>query len=155
MAAVIGLSALILNSVIAFSIIKYLGAAYLLYLGISAIRNMLKRQTSFSVDPNVAPDKGVFKQGVIVSILNPKVALFFLSFLPQFVDTESGSTAMQLMMLGTLFCGLATLCNIVYATLGSWLFGNPKMAGYSRIIESISGGLLIALAGKIALDKTT
>lgn len=152
-AAVVGLSALVLNSAIVFSIVKYLGAAYLFYLGVTSIRNMLKGQSSFSIEVSSKSDKGVFKQGVIVSILNPKVALFFLSFLPQFVDVSSGSATMQLLVLGTLFSALATLCNIVYAVAGSWLFSNPKMSRYTRIIEGVSGGLLIALAGKIALSK--
>ncbi|PMJ95705.1 LysE family translocator [Vibrio sp. 10N.261.55.A7] len=152
-AAVVGLSALVLNSAIVFSIVKYLGAAYLLYLGVMSVRNMLKGTSSFSVEAGSGSDKGIFKQGVIVSILNPKVALFFLSFLPQFVDVNSGSVTMQLLILGTLFSGLATLCNIVYAVVGSWLFSNPKMARYTRVIEGVSGGLLIVLAGKIALSK--
>ncbi|MEZ9231381.1 LysE family translocator [Vibrio amylolyticus] len=154
-AAVVGLSALVLNSAIVFSIVKYLGAAYLLYLGVMSVRNMLKGTSSFSVEAGSGSDKGkgIFKQGVIVSILNPKVALFFLSFLLQFVDVSSGSVTMQLLILGTLFSGLATLCNIVYAVVGSWLFSNPKMARYTRVIEGVSGGLLIALAGKIALSK--
>lgn len=153
LAAVLGLSTLILNSALAFSIIKYVGAAYLLYLGISSLRNMLIGQTSFKVTDDNEPTKNVFKQGVFVSILNPKVALFFLSFLPQFVDISAGSASMQLLVLGIIFSVLATLCNLFYATIGSWLFINPNMSRYSRILEGISGTLLIGLAGKIVFSK--
>ena len=95
----------------------------------------------------------MFRQGVVVSVLNPKVALLFLSFLPQFIDISAGSTNMQLLMLGLLFSILATLCNIIYAVLGSWLLSNPKAGRYTRIIEGVSGFLLVGLAGKIALSK--
>lgn len=154
LAAVFGLSALILSSAVAFSVVKYLGAAYLLYLGISSLRNMLRGQSSLTMTAaSSSANESIFRQGVVVSVLNPKVALFFLSFLPQFIDVGQGSTSMQLLMFGLLFSALATGCNVVYALLGSWLFNNPKVARYTRVIEGVSGVLLIGLAGKIALSK--
>ncbi|CAG9001110.1 MAG: Leucine efflux protein [Candidatus Celerinatantimonas neptuna] len=153
LAACLGLSAIILSSAVAFTVIKWLGAAYLLYLGFMSLKSMRQGQSKLSVSNNFEMGNHVFKQGVIVSALNPKVALFFLSFLPQFIDVAAGSTNMQLLILGLLFSVLATLCNVTYAIAGSWLLGRPKASRYTRIIEGVSGFLLVGLAGKIALSK--
>ena len=102
---------------------------------------------------SVETNKNLFVQGVIVSVLNPKVALFFLSFLPQFVDTSTGSASMQLLVLGLLFSALATLCNVLYASVGSWVFSRSNSQRYSRALEGASGVLLIGLAGKVAISE--
>jgi len=153
LAACLGLSAIILSSALAFSVVKWLGAAYLLYLGIMSLKSMWQGKSKLSVSHDSESINNVFKQGVIVSVLNPKVALFFLSFLPQFIDTSAGSVNIQLLILGLLFSVLATLCNVIYAVAGSYLLGSPKANRYTRIIEGVSGFLLIGLAGKIALSK--
>ncbi|MBO1256599.1 LysE family translocator [Alteromonas sp. 5E99-2] len=153
MASCLGLSAIIVNSAITFTAIKWLGAAYLVYLGIQSLISMWKGQTRLTLDKNTLDNKNVFIQGAIVSTLNPKVALFFLSFLPQFIDLYQGSTSNQLLMLGLLFSVLATLCNLVYAMAGNWLLSNKKSENYSRWLEGLSGFLLIGLAGKIVLDQ--
>ncbi|MGF1731553.1 lysine transporter LysE [Photobacterium proteolyticum] len=153
-AAVFGLSALILSSAYAFMLVKYLGAAYLLYLGISSLRNFMKGESKLTLPDQKPETTNVFRQGVIVSVLNPKVAMFFLSFLPQFIDTSlSSSATQQLLVLGLLFCGLATLCNSAYAMLGSWIVNSAKASRFSRIIEGVSGLLLIGLAAKIAFSN--
>jgi len=152
-AACLGLSAIILSSTLAFSVIKWLGAAYLLYLGIMSLKSMWQGKSKLSNNNNKNTQSNVFRQGIIVSVLNPKVALFFLSFLPQFIDISAGDTNLQLLVLGSLFSGLATLCNIIYAVAGSWLLNSPKAKRYTRVIEGVSGFLLIGLAGKIALTK--
>lgn len=152
-AAVFGLSALILSSAYAFLLVKYLGAAYLLYLGITSLRNYLKGQSKLTLPDQEKMPANVFRQGVIVSVLNPKVAMFFLSFLPQFIDTSQSSTSYQLLVLGLIFCGLATMVNATYAMLGSWVVNSSKAARFSHMIEGISGLLLIGLATKIALSK--
>ena len=153
LAAVLGLSAVILSSAFAFSIIKWLGAIYLLYLGFSSLQSMWKGGSKLTQQTENKARGSVFKQGIVVSVLNPKVALFFLSFLPQFIDMTASSVNMQLLILGLFFSGLATLCNIVYAVVGSWLLKGAQANRYSRIIEGVSGVLLIGLAGKIALGK--
>jgi len=152
-AACLGLSAIILSSALAFSVIKWLGAAYLLYLGIMSLKSMWQGKSKLSNNNKKNTQSNVFRQGIIVSVLNPKVALFFLSFLPQFIDISAGDTNLQLLVLGSLFSGLATLCNIIYAVAGSWLLNSPKAKRYTRVIEGVSGFLLIGLAGKIALTK--
>ncbi|UXI04134.1 LysE family translocator [Photobacterium sp. TY1-4] len=153
-AAVFGLSALILSSAYAFLVVKYLGAAYLLYLGICALRSFARGESKLALDESQSGTQNIFRQGVIVSILNPKVAMFFLSFLPQFIDTSlASSPTHQLLILGVVFCGLATLCNAAYATLGSWVLNSPQASRFSRAIEGVSGVLLIGLAAKIAFSK--
>ncbi|HSD83688.1 MAG TPA: LysE family translocator, partial [Anaerolineae bacterium] len=93
LAAALGLSALLLSSALAFSVVKYLGAAYLIYLG---LRRLLSRDAA---QPTATLQRQslrrIFRQGVVVAVLNPKTALFFLAFLPQFVDPARGSAAAQ------------------------------------------------------------
>ncbi|BFL83720.1 LysE family translocator [Shewanella baltica] len=149
LAASLGLSAIILSSALAFSIVKWLGAAYLVYLGIQALISMWRGNNKIVVDDTSKPNGNVFFQGIVVSVLNPKVALFFLSFLPQFIDPLAGSTSIQLLTLGLIFSLLATLCNVLYASAGSWVFSRPNSQRYSRALEGISGVLLIGLASKV------
>lgn len=152
LAACLGLSALILSSAVAFSIVKWLGAAYLLYLGVQSLRAMLRGTNKLTLTLTEENQQNIFLQGVIVSVLNPKVALFFLSFLPQFINQSSEAVWLQLLVLGALFSGLATVVNLLYALLGSWVFSRPNTQTYSRVLEGFSGMLLIGLAGKVALD---
>jgi threonine/homoserine/homoserine lactone efflux protein len=153
LAAVLGLSALILSSAFLFTVIKYLGAAYLLYLGVQSLINCYKNNSKICVEESNEKQKNVFKQGVIVSVLNPKVAMFFLAFLPQFIDPNSLNAAAELLTLGLLFSLLATGCNILYASLGSILFSSPKADKYSRVLEGVSGTILVGLSAKIALSN--
>ncbi|EJV0276911.1 LysE family translocator [Vibrio parahaemolyticus] len=152
LAACLGLSAIILSSAVAFTAVKWLGAAYLVYLGVQALLSMWRGESKLVVNESLGSNKNVFAQGVIVSVLNPKVALFFLSFLPQFIDTSTGSASTQLLVLGLLFSALATMCNVLYASVGSWVFSRSNSQRYSRALEGISGVLLIGLAGKVAIS---
>ncbi|HCE2933180.1 TPA: LysE family translocator [Vibrio parahaemolyticus] len=152
LAACLGLSAIILSSAVAFTAVKWLGAAYLVYLGVQALLSMWRGESKLVVNESIGSNKNVFAQGVIVSVLNPKVALFFLSFLPQFIDTSTGSALTQLLVLGLLFSALATMCNVLYASVGSWVFSRSNSQRYSRALEGVSGVLLIGLAGKVAIS---
>lgn len=152
LAACLGLSAIILSSALAFNIVKWLGAAYLLYLGVKALISCWQGQSRIVIGDNATSNTNVFLQGMVVSVLNPKVALFFLSFLPQFIDPASGEVATQLLILGLLFSGLATLVNLLYAASGSWLFNRADSQRYARGLESVSGVLLVGLAGKVAIS---
>lgn len=96
-AAAVGLSALLMSSAIAFGVVKYLGAAYLIYLGIQRLRR--EESLEPSQDAPRAKLSRVFGQGIIVNILNPKTALFFFAFLPQFVDASRGNVALQILVL--------------------------------------------------------
>jgi threonine/homoserine/homoserine lactone efflux protein len=116
-AAALGLSAILLSSALAFNVVKYLGAAYLVYLG---IRKLASRQEEFSQAIIYTQSlKRIYSQGVIVNLLNPKVALFFLAFLPQFVDLSHGNPTTQVLALGALFVGMAVITDSCYALLGS------------------------------------
>ena len=153
LAAVIGLSAIIAQSALAFNIIKYVGAAYLVYLG---IRSIISRKKTFDVKNKMQQQSytRIFWQGVITNVLNPKVALFFLAFLPQFINVESKHTALQILFLGTWFNVGGTLVNILVAILfgkiGTWLSHSPRFIQWQ---ERITGAMLIALGIKVALSK--
>lgn len=153
LAACIGLSAIIVSSALAFSAIKCLGAAYLLWLGMKALMAMYKGQSQLKFEQTNRAGN-VFYQGIVVSVLNPKVALFFLSFLPQFINSENPHIGTQLLLLGSTFSVLATLINLLYAFAGSALLRGAKAARMSRIMEGISGVLLVGLAGKIVMTKS-
>ncbi len=139
-AAALGLSALLLSSAMAFSIVKYLGAAYLIYLG---VRKLLTKSDG-AHETHVKPESlgRIFTQGVTVAVLNPKTALFFLAFLPQFVDHTKGPVALQLLALGTLFVLMAIVSDGMYALLassaGNWLKSHRQV----WVLERYAAGLL-------------
>jgi threonine/homoserine/homoserine lactone efflux protein len=151
-AAALGLSAVLLTSALAFQVVKYLGAAYLIYLGV--------RKIFFEHDQPDTPTRHepqalsrIFSQGVVVNVLNPKTALFFFAFLPQFVDPERGAVALQFLLLGLMFIGIAICSDSLYAllagTAGRWLKGRP---GFLRRQRYFSGGIYIALGVTTALS---
>ena len=148
-AAAIGLSAVLASSAEAFTVVKYAGAAYLLYLG---IRALLSRGEDVEA-PASRGRRRLFWQGLVVAALNPKTALFFLAFLPQFMDPSRGSVALQAAVLGALFVALATLSDAAYAVLagsaGGWL--RRRLAHRGRLAR-ISGGVYIALGAAAALS---
>lgn len=123
-AAALGLSAILYSSALAFNVVKYLGAAYLIYLGINKL--FFSRETEADENMKRESLRRVYWQGFAVNILNPKTALFFFAFLPQFVSPERGSTITQTLLLGTIFVGLAILTDSLYALLASSLAGPLK-----------------------------
>ncbi|MBO1519554.1 LysE family translocator [Oceanisphaera pacifica] len=146
--AVIGLSALLMQSAMAFIVIKYLGAAYLLYLGWTCLH------TAATLELLEVPSRDsrlqIFYRGLMVGLLNPKVALFFLAFLPQFVDQELGSVPVQLLILGAVFTLTATLCNGAYALLAQRL--KRRLQGSKRasvIMNRLSGFIMMALGVRL------
>ncbi len=152
-AAVAGLSAIIAKSALAFSIIKYVGAAYLIYLGIQSVLDKSKELQINTSIQKISYQK-IFWQGVITNVLNPKVALFFLAFLPQFINVKSGNTTWQILFLGIWFNIGGTLINIIVALLfgkiGKWL---SKSVNFVQWQKKITGGILIALGIKVALSS--
>jgi len=143
-AATLGLSALLASSAAAFQFVKYLGAAYLVYLGVRTLRSA---ETHF-VEAVAAERKlaRVFGQGVLVNVLNPKTALFFLAFLPQFVDTSRGHATLQIFELGVLFALMGWFSDSIWAlvagSLAEHLRRSPRLR---RAQRNVSGGTLIAL----------
>jgi threonine/homoserine/homoserine lactone efflux protein len=141
LAAAAGLSGLIAASVTAFTIVRYAGAAYLLYLG---VRKLLERDQPADAAPSAR--SRLFLRGVIVQLLNPKIAIFFVAFLPQFVDSSRGPIALQVLVLGTLFTVLAILSDGAYVLLagavGGWLRTGRRAR---RALAKVSGGVYIGL----------
>jgi threonine/homoserine/homoserine lactone efflux protein len=133
-AATIGLSSLLASSATAFTVVKYAGAAYLIFLG---ARRLLRRER-FAEERARAPRsrRRLFLDGVVVNVLNPKTALFFLAFLPQFVDPEQGLATLQILVLGLAFTVIALCSDSVWAlaagTLGSWLRRSRWYLGVKR-----------------------
>ena len=148
--AALGLSAILATSAVAFSAVKLIGAAYLVWLGIQALRS---KGSKMSVNGQVA-QKGymkIFKQGFLVAVLNPKVAIFFLAFLPQFVEAGAGSVSAQLFLHGSLIIVVAAFIEPPLILIGG------KLAGYldnnthvSRWMDRGLGALFIGLGVKLA-----
>ena len=151
-AATLGLSAIVAYSPMVYAVIKYLGAAYLVYLGVDLLR---RRQVRIADDgPTGLPLSGVYWQGVLTEILNPKIALFFLSFLPQFVDPARGSVAGQTLFFGLVFHVTGVPINMLVAVAGSaiavWFSRNPL---FEQIRNWLSSIVLIGLGVRLALSE--
>jgi threonine/homoserine/homoserine lactone efflux protein len=147
-AASAGLSALIVASSLAFSAVKYAGAAYLIYLG---VRKLLARDPLRRVERDGEPLRRAFARGAIVNLLNPKTALFFLAFLPQFVAPARGGVWSQALVLGFVFVGLGLVTDSLYALAAG------SVAGLLRrkrdVVRYGSGIVFIALGASAALVK--
>lgn len=146
LAAAVGLSALLVSSATAFSVVKYLGAAYLVYLGIQRLRS---KESLAAASETAAPQATlarVFTQGIVVNVLNPKTALFFFAFLPQFIDPARGHVATQILSLGILFACMGTASDSLWAlfsgSVAGWLRNNQR---WMRNERYVSGGILISL----------
>jgi threonine/homoserine/homoserine lactone efflux protein len=148
-AAAVGLSQLVSTSALAFSVVKYAGAAYLLYLGLRALRRREGLDLSAAARSLRLPR--IFRDGIIVNVLNPKVALFFLAFLPQFVDPANGAATAQILALGVVFFLIALAVDILYAivagSLSGWLRRRPA---YLRRQRFAVGGVYLALGASAA-----
>ncbi|MEO1679248.1 MAG: LysE family translocator [Pseudomonadota bacterium] len=149
--AVVGISAIIATSAFLFSVVKYLGAAYLVYLGVRALIEQAPIDLGQGRLPITAPQ--AFRQAILAEVLNPKTALFFLAFLPQFVSPESGSAMVQLALLGILFALIGFMSTIVYSIaaggLGRFLRRNPVVLRWQgRVV----GGIYCALGLRLALQ---
>lgn len=117
-AAAVGLSAVLATSAAAFNTVKWLGAAYLVYIG---VRTLLRPAQVMTADQPAVSVRRSFTQGVVVNVLNPKVALFFLSFLPQFIRPEVGRPGVQALVLGLVFVGIGFCTDSTYSLVASQL----------------------------------
>jgi threonine/homoserine/homoserine lactone efflux protein len=141
-AATVGLSALVASSATAFTAVKLVGAAYLIIVG---IRRIVTGDESERVQAPPAPLRRFYRQGVIVNVFNPKTALFFLAFLPQFVDTNA-SVYPQVAVLGLTFSTIAFASDCCYALLADLLAARFRRGGHgARIRRYASGGIFVAL----------
>jgi threonine/homoserine/homoserine lactone efflux protein len=148
--AALGLSAILATSAVAFSAVKWIGAAYLIWLGIQALRS---KGAQMSVNEQASP-KGlmkIYKQGVLVAVLNPKVAIFFLAFLPQFVENGAGPVSAQLFVHGFLIIVVAAFIEPPLIIIGSKLTGYLSSNRHvSRWMDRGLGALFIWLGIKLA-----
>ena len=151
LAATLGVSALVLSSALLFSVLKWAGAAYLIVLGIRTLRAPTPDALTVTV-PDAPPLPRIFRQGAVVNALNPKTALFFLAFLPQFVHPGHGPVWAQTLTLGLVFLLLATLSDGAYALLAGSL--GRRWQGsrtFARRQQQVSGGVYLALGVGTAL----
>ncbi len=154
-AAALGLSAILATSAIAFSIVKYIGAAYLIYLGVKSLKSKGTTFDALDRKEEAFTPWQAYKQGVLVDVLNPKVAIFFMAFLPQFIRPELGHTSGQLIGLGFLVILLAIVIEfaivLTAAQTTSFFRSNPK---FSAWLDRVLGTVLIALAVRLALTES-
>jgi threonine/homoserine/homoserine lactone efflux protein len=152
-AAALGLSAILAASATAFTVVKFIGAAYLLYVGIVLIRSANSVQASPStVVPRSATIRGIFIQGFLTNVLNPKVALFFLAFLPQFVDPEAHSKPLAFLFLGAIFDVNGTMWNLLVAWSTARLSGSlAPNAAFKRWFNRCVGGVFVFIGIRLAL----
>lgn len=152
--AALGLSIIIAKSVLAFTIVKYAGAAYLLYIGFKMITDRSKPDTAISTETNQINSLKIYRDAVLTNVLNPKVAMFFIAFLPQFIDPHYQSSIIPFMLLGITFTITGTIWCLVLANFSSFLFSklrnNQKFSSY---LNKICGAVLIGLGIKIALTS--
>lgn len=151
-AAALGLAAIVYSSALAFDVVKYLGAAYLIYLGISKLFFSKDTEADEAAEPESL--LRIYWQGFVINLLNPKTALFFFAFLPQFVSPERGNVTGQTFLLGTVFVLLAIVTDSLYALLASSLAGQlkgnrrfQKSGRYFAGLVYIGLGITTALTG--------
>lgn len=147
-AAALGLSAVLAASAVAFHTVKYAGAAYLVWLG---IRMISTRNAEMTVEA-AGPSKGAFRQGILTEVLNPKTALFFLSFIPQFVAPGHGHLFFQFALLGSISVGFNTAADLVVVGMASPLERKLKNSiRFRRRQRTVSGIGMIGLGAYLAL----
>jgi threonine/homoserine/homoserine lactone efflux protein len=146
-AATLGLSAVVASSASAFAAVKYVGAAYLLWIG---VRALLARVRDLDRRGPEARDRA-FLRAVVTNVLNPKVALFFLAFVPQFVDASRGRVSAQLLVLGLTFCATGTLVNLGVGLAAERL--GRALRARERLLKRATGAVFVALGIRLALDR--
>ncbi|WP_085367631.1 LysE family translocator [Leifsonia sp. NCR5] len=148
----LGIGAVVAQSVVVFTIIKFAGAAYLMYLGIQAIRHRRHTAVTHEATPPARSRVHILSEGFVVGLTNPKTLVFFVAVLPQFVDYRAGSIPLQMFELGTVFLVLALACDSVWAlaagTARNWFGRSPKRV---ERLGAAGGVMMIGLGGVLAL----
>ncbi|KJE34001.1 lysine transporter LysE [Thalassospira sp. HJ] len=162
LAATFGLSAILATSALAFAIVKWIGVAYLVWLGIGALRSSFaKSETDEASDAPAAPIStkpmtvfGAWRQGVMIDVLNPKVAIFFMAFLPQFVDPARGNGAVQFLLLGLMVLLIAFVVEgmlvLAVASAAGRIKGSRKLGAW---LHRALGTMFIALGVRLAISQ--
>jgi len=150
---VLGLSALLEASPTAFLIVKYIGALYLLYLGVTMFLSSKKNTNKKEEDKSKLDYKKIYYSGILINILNPKVALFFITFLPQFINVNASDKSMGLLILGLIFIGLATIVSSIIAYVACNISNKfTYKDSFTKYIKKLVGTLFIGFGIKLALD---
>ncbi len=154
LAAITGLSAILMTSAVAFTAVKWAGAAYLVYLGVGALRSRGGPISVSAEGLSGRSRRAIFWQGFLSDLLNPKVAVFFLALLPQFVHVEAGSPVAQLLLLGVTVnvIGIATSLALVFVS-AQLTEGLRRNAGTARWLRKAMGATFIGLGARLALEK--
>ena len=139
-AATLGLSAILLSSALAFDVVKYLGAAYLIYLGVRKL--LVSEEGAADGEVKVESLRRIYWQGFAINLLNPKTALFFFAFLPQFVNPAKGNVTSQTLFLGALFVCLAIITDSLYALLASSLADRLRGSRHYQKVQRYFAGLV-------------
>jgi len=153
-AVAFGAGSIVAESIVAFTVVKFLGAVYLVFLGVQAIRHRGEHGDVEGALParSVSAWK-LFRQGFVVGVTNPKTTVFFLAVLPQFVDFAGGDVRLQMLVLGALFTLIALVCDSMWALLASsaraWFARSPRRL---RAVRASGGGLMVVLGGSLALS---
>jgi threonine/homoserine/homoserine lactone efflux protein len=150
--AALGLSAVLATSAAAFNVVKWAGAAYLVYLG---IRTLSRRPADIDTGQSGVTPSSAFRQGIVVNALNPKTALFFLSIFPQFIDPADGRAITQSMVLGAVFLLLATLFNGTYSLIASSLRGVLVRGRSLPFVRRYVAGVVFVALGVLAATVST
>jgi threonine/homoserine/homoserine lactone efflux protein len=157
-AAAIGISAILMTSALAFNALKWVGAGYLVYVGFKMLFASRRQQES-PQSPMRAPSaikmRTIFFQGLLTNVLNPKVALFFLAFLPQFIRSDASSKAIAFIILGLVFASTGTVWNLIVAWSAGRLAATWSGLGSLRLwLERSLGVLFVGLGVRLALSDS-
>jgi threonine/homoserine/homoserine lactone efflux protein len=150
-----GLSAVLATSAMAFSVVKYAGAVYLIWIGIGYLRSPTREADTLEVAPEGDLRRGtIFRQGMLTNVLNPKVSLFFLSFLPQFVDPGVQFVFIPFFLLGMIFFTTGSIWCLVLVYGATWVTGRlRKRASLGGIFKKLTGALFVGLGIKLAISR--
>lgn len=152
--ATLGLSIILAKSAVAFMIVKYLGAAYLIYLGVKSLGFRAKGQLELETKAEHVGNKRIYMSGILTNILNPKVALFFLAFLPQFIDPNYAQSSLSFLVLGLTFLCTGTIWCLTLALFASRLSDRIRRNYKIKVwLDRITGGIFIMLGIKLALSE--
>jgi len=153
-AAILGISAIIATSALAFTILKYCGAAYLIYIGFKAILSNSSSAIGSADNETQLSIKSIFWQGFISDVLNPKVAIFFISLLPQFIQADNNNTFTQLIILGITVNIIALLINFVLVEFSHSVSSNLRQSNrVSKVLHNVMGIVFISLGLKLATEQ--
>lgn len=153
LAAAVGLSAILATSATAFTIVKFAGAAYIIYMAIGLLRSKRSEATATIAVPAL-PYRKIYAQGLLTNVLNPKVAVFFLAFVPQFIDADAPHKALAFVILGCIFNINGMLWCVSLALFTAFASARLKLSPLvSTTLNRVTGGLFIWLGVKLALSK--